>query len=243
LRRLSERRRDRWTERAFVLDGPHLVTDALDHDHPLEAVFVDASCDVDLTTCTAAVHVVEPGVLAKATDTVSPQGIAAIAPMPENDEGIVDRIADRSGIVLVLAGVGDPGNAGTLLRISEAAGVGAVLFCDEAVDPFAPKCVRASAGSILHVPVMSGVRSVHVLEAIGARGVRRLGTAASRGQPYDRADLHGPLALVLGSEAQGIPPETEALVDEWTHVPMAGHVESLNVAVTGALLCFEAARS
>jgi tRNA G18 (ribose-2'-O)-methylase SpoU len=83
---------------------------------------------------------------------------------------------------------------------------------------------------------------VHVLEAIGGRGGRRVGAAARRGASYDRADLRAPVALVLGSEAHGIPPETAALVDTWVHVPMAGHVESLNVGVTGALLCFEAAR-
>jgi TrmH family RNA methyltransferase len=241
---LSHHRRDRWAERSFVLEGPHLVGDALEHGHPLEMVFAEPGGlgDLDLSGCAAPVHEVEDGTLAKVTDTVAPQGVVAIAPMPESEGRIVEQVLGGGGVVLVLAGVSDPGNAGTLVRVAEAAGVGAVLFCDEAVDPFAPKCVRASAGSILHVPVTSGARSVHVLAAVGGGGGRRLGAASRRGEPYDRCDLRGPLAIVLGSEAHGVPDELDALLDGWTHVPMAGRAESLNVAVTGAIVCFEAAR-
>jgi TrmH family RNA methyltransferase len=175
-------------------------------------------------------------------DTVTPQAVVAIASMPVTDGDIVAEVLDDRGIVLVLAGVSDPGNAGTLTRVAEATGVGAVLFCDDAVDPFAPKCVRASAGSVLHVPVMSGARSVHVLEAIGGRGGRRLAAGAGRGEPYDRADLTGPVAIVLGSESHGVAPELDPVLDGWTHIPMVGDAESLNVAVAGAVVCVEAAR-
>jgi TrmH family RNA methyltransferase len=226
-----------------VLEGPHLVRDAVEHGHALEAIFVERGApEVYLDARGAPVHELERGVLAKVTDTVTPQAVAAIAPMPDTDAGVAERTIDRGGMVVVLAGVGDPGNAGTLLRIAEAAGVGAVLFCDDAVDPFAPKCVRASAGSILHIPVTSGARSVQLLEAIGERGGRRLAAGARRGDPYDRTDLTGPLAVVLGSEAHGVPEVLEPVLDRWTHVPMSGRAESLNVGVTGAVICFEAAR-
>jgi len=225
-----------------VLEGPHLVRDALDHRHPLEVVFVEPGCELAVDEGMVPVVELDPGTLAKVVDAVTPQAVAAIAPMPDTDDSVIEEVIDGNGMVLVLAGVSDPGNAGTLLRVAEAAGVGAVLFCDEAVDPFAPKCVRASAGSILHVPVTSGARSVHLLEAIGGRGGRRLAAASRRGDPYDQTDLTGPLALVLGSESHGVAPALDAVVDGWTHVPMAGHTESLNVAVTGAIVCFEAAR-
>ncbi len=222
------------------------MLDALDHDHPLEAIFVET--DEARAACGAAaaqgipVYDLAPGTLAKVTDTVSPQGMAAIAPMPQSDDQLTARVLAAGGAVLVLVGVADPGNAGTLLRIAEAAGVGGVLFCDEAVDPFAPKCVRASAGSIFHVPVMSGLRAVDELHTVARHGGRRIGASARRGAPHHAVDLRGPVAVVLGSEAHGLPAEVEALVDEWTHVPMAGHVESLNVAVTGALVLFERQR-
>jgi RNA methyltransferase, TrmH family len=226
-----------------VLEGRHLVRDAIEHRHALEAIFVErGALDIDLDACGVPVYELERGVLARITDTITPQAVAAIAPMPDDDAQVVDRTIDAGDIVVVLVGVSDPGNAGTLLRIAEAAGVGAVLFCDEAVDPFAPKCVRASAGSILHVPVATGPRCVHVLETIGERGGRRVAAGARRGDPYDRTDLSGPLAIVLGSESHGVPEALEPVLDGWTHVPMSGRAESLNVGVTGAIICFEAAR-
>ncbi len=126
--------------------------------------------------------------------------------------------------------------------MAEASGVGAVLFCDGSVDPYAPKCVRASAGSIFHVPVVSEGNPVQVLEAIGDRGVPRLGTDAHRGKPYDQCDLAGAFALALGNEARGLPPTVGEYLDDWVHIPMAGDIDSLNVAMAGSVICFEAAR-
>ena len=182
--------------------------------------------------------VVAEGVLAKVLDTVTPQGVCAVAQVRMT--ALEDIATD--GVVLVLAGVADPGNAGALLRSAEAAGASAIIFCDESVDPFAPKCVRAAAGSTFHVPVVSGGGSVPVLEHLGNRSVRRLGTGARDGLAYDRADLGPPLALVLGNEAHGIPPEVAEHLDGRLHIPMAGEVESLNVAVAGSVLLFEVAR-
>lgn len=182
--------------------------------------------------------VVADGVLAKVLDTVTPQGVCATA------RGRTTALADvdTDGIIVVLAGVADPGNAGALLRSAEAAGASAIIFCDESVDPFAPKVVRAAAGSTFHVPVVSGGGSVPVLEQLGNRSVRRLGTGARDGLAYDTAALQPPLALVLGNEAHGIGPDVAEHLDDRVHIPMAGAVESLNVAVAGSVLLFEAAR-
>jgi TrmH family RNA methyltransferase len=143
---------------------------------------------------------------------------------------------------LVLVDVADPGNAGTLLRAGEASGAAAVLFCGASVDPCNPKCVRASAGALFHLPVASGGEAVAVLERLGGAGVRRLATVVRDGTPYDEVDLTGPVALVLGSEAHGLPAGLEALVDERCTIPMVGRSESLNVAMAGAVLAFEALR-
>ena len=227
-----------------MLEGHHLVRDALAHHHPLEAVFVepDAPDRSTLARCGVPVYELEPGTLAKVVDTVTPQPVAAIAPMPSTDDAVVDEIIGDGGMVMVLAGVSDPGNAGTLLRVAEAAGVGAVLFCDEAVDPFAPKCVRASAGSILHVPVTSGASDPSTC-------CRRSAVAAHDGSPLARAaasPMTAPTSPVRShscSAASRTASESlEPVLDGWTHVPMAGQAESLNVGVTGAVICFEAAR-
>jgi TrmH family RNA methyltransferase len=145
-------------------------------------------------------------------------------------------------LVLVLAGVGDPGNAGTLLRSAEAAGATAVWATAGTVDLYAPKTVRASAGALFHVPVRDGLDGPAALDGLRAAGVRVLGTAASGGTPVDQADLTGPVAFVLGNEAHGLDGVWAGAVDEWLTIPMVGRAESLNVAMAGTLLCFEAAR-
>jgi TrmH family RNA methyltransferase len=245
LRALARHRSVREKERRYIIDGPVLVAEALRAHVPLEAVYVEAGTNEaivdEATNGGIRVHVVPPGAVHRYTDVMTPQGIVALAPMPSL---AIDDALDRSGEspLLVLCQVSDPGNAGTLVRMAEASGVGAVLFCDGSVDPFAPKCVRASAGSIFHVPVVSGGKPVHVLEAIGGRGVQRLGTDAHRGKAHDETDLSGPFALVLGNEAHGLSSDVAEQLDGWVHVPMAGDVESLNVAIAGSVICFESAR-
>ncbi|MGH9186614.1 MAG: TrmH family RNA methyltransferase [Acidimicrobiales bacterium] len=245
LRRLATRRSERAAQRAFVIDGPVLVGEALDAGVTVEDIFVSATADGAARVAAeraeasgAMVWTVDPNVLARATDTVTPRGVAAVAGIPDAslDAALHDDLA------LVLVGVADPGNAGTLVRTAEAAGAGAVVFCGGAVDPFAPKVVRASAGSLFHVSVVSEGDPVQVLDRLGTGGRRRLGTRAHDGVDYDRADLTGPVALVLGSEAHGLPAEISPMIDEWVRVPMAGRAESLNVAMTGAVLCFDIAR-
>lgn len=245
LRALARRRTVREKERRYIVDGPILVAEALRVGAPLEAIYVEAGTNEaivdDASAAGVRVHVVQPGAVHQFTDVMTPQGVVALANMPTLS--LADALDHAAGSpVLVLCGVADPGNAGTLLRMAEASGVGAVLFCEGSVDPFAPKCVRASAGSIFHVPVVSGGNPVQVLEAIGGRGVQRLGTDAHRGKPYDEIDLTAAFALVLGNEAHGLPAEIAEIIDGWVHVPMAGEIESLNVAVAGSVICFDAAR-
>lgn len=239
LRRLSARRADRVAEGAFVVEGWKLVAEALVAGFPLEAIFVDLDEIARVPSTDVPVHPVEGRILAGALDTTTPQGIAAVARIPART---LDDVDVGQGPVLVLSGVGDPGNAGTLLRGAEAAGCSAVLFCDGSVDAYAPKCVRASAGSIFRVVIVQAEEGVKVLEDLAARGVRRLGTSARTGVVVDEADLVSPFALVLGSEAHGPAAAVRAGVDDNVCIPMAGGVESLNVGVAGAVVLFEAAR-
>jgi TrmH family RNA methyltransferase len=239
LRRLSAKRADRAAEGAFVVEGWKLVEEAIAAGVPLEAVFVDPDGAARVDVGSVPVHVVEASVLAGALDTRTPQGIAAIARAPLTH---LDAVDANAGPVLVLVGVGDPGNAGTLVRTAEAAGCSAVLFSNGSVDAYAPKCVRASAGSIFRVPVVNEGEGVQVLERLADHGVRRLGTSAHDGVPYDRTDLNAPFALVLGSEAHGLPIEIADRLDGRVHIPMAAPVESLNVGVAGSVVLFEAAR-
>jgi RNA methyltransferase, TrmH family len=244
LRRLSRRRSARSAEGAFVIDGPTLLADALDMGVPVDEVVAEGACPDGLLAraeaAGAAVRRVADGVLARVTDTVTPQSVAAIARFVDVTPGTA--AAAAGPLALVLVAVGDPGNAGTLLRSAEAAGGGAVLFCDDSVDPYGPKCVRASAGSTFRLAVTRSADASDAVARLSGAGLATVAAVARGAQPYDQADLRRPVALVLGNEAHGLPDAVAAEVAQAVTIPMAGRTESLNVGMAGTILCFESLR-
>jgi TrmH family RNA methyltransferase len=250
LRRLVSSRRARWEERTFVVEGPKLVEEALQTGARVTAVYVDpveaGQMHVQLAerSRAAGAEILElrPGVLARAVDTVTPQPIAALVAMADASLGALT--PDRPGPVLVCVGLQDPGNAGAIIRAAAASGAPAVVFCAGSVDPYNPKAVRASAGGIFRVPVVATGPVDDVLVRLGSQGRKRLATVARGGQDYLTVDLTAPTALLLGGEAAGLTPgiRESGGVDGLISIPMIGGAESLNVAMAGTVLCFEAAR-
>lgn len=244
LRRLATSRRSRAEAGAFLVEGPTLVAEALAAPAVVvQEVFVEAGPSGGLDALDGLgglggipVTPVRPGVLDRVGDAATSQGVVAVAAIP------APRPLPAAGPVLVLVGLADPGNAGTLVRVAEAADFGAVRFTAGSVDPWSPKSVRASAGSMLRVPVTCGGEAEAVLAEVQATGRRTIGTRTADAPSYVDADLAGDVALVLGSEAHGLPTGLDAHLDGWVRIPMAGRVESLNVAMAGTLLCFEVAR-
>lgn len=221
----------------------------------MESVYLDPSAEAVLaplvTRCLDAglrVYDLEPGVLARVADTVTPQPILGVVPMLDVTleaalAGEPDAAVERtSPLVVTLVDLRDPGNAGSVLRSADAAGVDAVVFCGGSVDLYNPKTVRASAGALFHVPVVAGPAADEVLGRLGAAGLRRLATVARGGDDYTAVDLGRPTALVLGNEANGLPAGLDPLLDGAITIPMAGRAESLNVGMAAAVVCFEAAR-
>jgi TrmH family RNA methyltransferase len=169
---------------------------------------------------------------------VTPQPVVAVVPYVD-----LPLASLRGASMLVVAvDIRDPGNAGTILRSAEAAGAGGVVCCGGSVDVFNPKTVRASAGSLFHVPVVAGGSPVDVLQEVATWGVERLATVADGGRDYADVDLTRPLAFVLGNEAHGLPADLASEIDATVTIPMLGRTESLNVGMAAAVLCFEAAR-
>lgn len=246
LRRLAGRPSARRDERVFVVEGAKLLAEALAAGR-VESVYLDPGAGPALRDLVgrcldagAGVFDLEAGVLARVADTVSPQPVVAVVSDPSRS------LAELAGLdpslVVVCAGVRDPGNAGTVLRSAAAAGADLVVSCAGSVDLLNPKTVRASAGAIFRVPVVNGAEPVEVLDALAARGIARLGTAASGGVDYLRADLAGRCAIVLGNEATGLAAELASHLDGTVTIPMEAGSESLNVGIAAAVLCFEAAR-
>ncbi len=170
----------------------------------------------------------------------APQGVAALARWKEFS--LEDVLAKSpAGPILVIAGVQDPGNLGTILRSAEAFGAGGVLLGEGTVSPYNPKVVRASAGSVFRLPLARAKLS----EAMGSmkdHGLRLVGTASHKGTPLDQAKLSGPLAIFIGSEGAGLSRDLIKEMDEIVAIPQAPQVESLNVGVAASIVLYEVAR-
>lgn len=178
------------------------------------------------------VHRLAAGVIEKVATTESPQPVMAIVTRRPSS---IDAL-QRATFVVVADRIADPGNLGTILRSAEASGAGAVVLTPGTVDPTNPKVVRASAGSIFHVPIVDDLP----LAELADHALVRLGTSSHLGRDVTTTDLTRRVAIVLGNEAHGL--ADDAPVDEWVTIPHAGRSESLNVAMAAAVLCFEVAR-
>lgn len=234
----------RRAEGRFVLEGPRLVADALTRSAPLDAVYFGlnsrrafAGLVADVERAGVPVRDLKDGVLERLMTTRTPQPVLAVAPIPSAPA--LDALPP--GLVVLTAGVSDPGNLGTIVRSAEAAAAVAVVAAG-GVDPWNPKVVRASAGSVLGVPVVAVDDAGTAVGVLRAGGRRPLGAAGDVDASYLETDLTGSVVLVVGSEAHGIPDDVRAALDGVVSIPMAGAVESLNAAVATSVLLFEAAR-
>lgn len=180
----------------------------------------------------------------KVADTVTPQPVCAIVgALDVSLESLVHERADEGGrLLLVCVDVRDPGNLGALMRSGAASGAAGVVTCAGCVDPYSPKTVRASAGAVFSLPLVRGGEALGVLAQLRRVGYVVWGTEARGGKDYLEADLSGDVALVLGNEATGLPDDLSMQLDGQLTIPMAAAAESLNVAMAGAVLCFEAAK-
>jgi TrmH family RNA methyltransferase len=247
LRRLARRRNSRTEQGAFLVDGPVLIREALTAGVRLEALYVEPDADpallAEVTAGSVPIHEVHDGVLAKVLQVVNPRAMVAIAEQSAHGlDEVIASAATEGRPVLVLVEVQDPGNAGTLIRVAEASGAVGVVLCSGSVDLFNPKTVRASAGSVFRVPVVQGADWDQVLSAAREGGLGVAATVPRGGSTPDELDLAGPFAVFLGSEANGLPTGMAEQADLLVTIPMSGEVESLNAAVAGAVLAFEAAR-
>lgn len=214
----------------------------------LDGVYVEPSGSDDPVVRAAGaagipVHPVPDGSLKKVLDLVTPQAVVTVARAAVASlESVVAAASTVGSPLLVLVELQDPGNAGTLVRVAEAAGCAGVVLTERSVDLYNPKTVRATAGSVFRVPVVQDVTVDAVLAACVAADVPTLATVATDGADPESSPLDGGVAVLLGSEAHGLADELVARTDARVTIPMVGRVESLNAGVAGAVLAFEAAR-
>ena len=246
VRRLH-RRPARVAERRFVVEGPQAVREALLHGTLLELYAVDQHDPLAVQAAGLGIEVVavDTKVLEALAQTRTPQGLVGVAPLLDTDLSTALTAAPR--LVTVLHEVADPGNAGTVIRTSDAAGAGAVVLTGDSVDPHNGKCVRATAGSLWHLPVVAHASLETVLTELRRTGLQVLATtAAGEDDLDDLADsgvLARPTAWLLGSEAHGLPATALDGADRRVRIPMPGRAESLNLATAAAVCVFASARA
>ncbi|MEU6481881.1 RNA methyltransferase [Streptomyces sp. NPDC047017] len=255
-RRLAKRN-FRGKDRLFLAEGPQAVREAAGHrgaDGAATLVELFATVEAaeryadiigEARAAGARTHLASEEVIAEISTTVTPQGLVGVCRFL--DTPFEEILAARPALVAVLAHVRDPGNAGTVLRCADAAGADAVVLTDASVDLYNPKAVRASVGSLFHLPVAVGVPVEQAVAGLGAAGVRIL-AADGAGEhdlddELDRGTMGGPTAWVFGNEAWGLPAETRALADAVVRVPIHGRAESLNLATAAAVCLYASARA
>lgn len=237
-------RRERWEERVCVIEGPDLIDAALESGVVFDALYV-ARASIDQPDVAALVaraglaHVrvfaLPVGVLARVADARTPQPVLAAVHFSVSE---VSQLT-TPGLVMVLHNVRDPGNAGTIIRSADAAGAVAVVMSGDCVDPFNPKTLRASAGSVFHLPLAVAALE-DTLAYFRARAVRCFASVVRGGTPYREANLSGECVVVIGNEASGLDADALTWCDERLTIPMAGRAESLNAGVAASLIAFEA---
>ena len=178
-------------------------------------------------------------VFASAVATETPQGVAALVRVKAFDLAGVLRVPQP--LIVVAAGLQDPGNLGTIIRSAEAFGAAGVLLAERTVGQFNPKVVRASAGSVFRLPIVN-VALDDAVAALRERGVRLLATSSHKGTPADEAAFTGAVALFIGNEGAGLPRSAMSAMDEVVMIPHSERVESLNAGVATSVLLYEAAR-
>ncbi|MDH2427413.1 RNA methyltransferase [Sphaerisporangium sp. TRM90804] len=246
-KRLTKRAfRDR--DRAFLAEGPQAVREALGLPGVVTEVFTTAEAESRhpeiLTAARLAgvpVHGASGEVMAELAQTVTPQGLLAVCRFVHVP--LAEAVPEGAGLVAVLAYVRDPGNAGTVLRTADAAGADGVVFTDASVDPYNGKCVRASAGSLFHLPVATAAPVAAAVGELRAKGLRVLAADGAGSRTLDDVDLSGPTAWIFGNEAWGLPEEVLGLADEVVRVPIYGRAESLNLATAAAVCLYASARA
>jgi TrmH family RNA methyltransferase len=182
---------------------------------------------------------VDDEIFRSAVDTATPQGVAALVQSPKFT--LDDCVRGEMPLVVVTAGIQDPGNLGTLFRSAEAFGASGVLLGEQTVSRFNSKVVRGSAGSIFRLPCLA-VKLAEAIKKLRECGVRLVGTSSHKGKPLDKVDLSGSVALVIGNEGAGLPRDILAQLDEVITIPHSSKVESLNAGVAASVILYEAAR-
>lgn len=230
----------------FLAEGPNLVEAALRRGLVSEVFATEDALDRFGSMLTGTpVHLVTERAAKALSETVTPVGLVAVGTIPQTS--LDDVLTDSPRLVAVAVEMSEPGNAGTLIRIADAMGADAVVFAGHSVDPYNGKCLRASAGSIFSIPVVSDSDAASAAARLAGAGLQVLATTVDGETSLDNPDLEAalsqPTAWLFGPEAHGLPVDLAASATHRVHIPMPGTAESLNVAAAAAICLYQSARA
>lgn len=239
------RRTERTATGQFLAEGPNLVGAAAGRGL-VEAVFATEAAAERYRGILEGlkVHTCTKQAMAALSETVTPVGLVAKCQLPTTT--LDAALTGNPSLVAVGVDLADPGNAGTLIRLADAMGAGAVIFTGDTVDPYNGKCVRSSAGSIFTIPVVSVPDTGALIEQLRATGLQVLATVVHGDDlSLDEAEplLGEPTAWLFGTESHGLSEVVAGLADRRVTIPMAGSAESLNVAIAAAICLYQSARA
>lgn len=232
----------------IALEGVRLVSEAIRSGLEIEAILASDSAERHLGPLQAELD--RPTLILRTTDklfdsvaaTETPQGIAAL--LRPREFSLESLVAVPDPLIIVLVGVQDPGNVGTILRSAEALGASGTIATRGSAHPYSPKSLRASAGSALRLPILSELATPIALTQLRVSGLKAFAAAPrdSAARRPDEIDLRGPAAILIGNEGAGLSPEVERSADARIRIQVAEPVDSLNAAIAASLILYEAAR-
>lgn len=229
----------------YIIEGIHLVQEALEHSAAIECIAYDIDRGIpnELGKYTRTSDVewigVSPAVIAKCTDTVTPQAVFAV--IRKDDKQADELLRKPDSLVIVLDRLQDPGNVGTIIRSADAAGADGVILGRGSADVYNPKTIRSTMGSFFHLPVVEADLRVILPEA-KELGVTLVSTSLAAEHSCYSYDFKGSRWIVIGNEGSGVSEEINELVDDAVIIPSKGQAESLNAAMAATVLLFEAMR-
>lgn len=240
---LEKKHRDK--QEKYIIEGIHLVQEALRSGADLECIAFDVEQGIpsELSPMAAGGGAqwigVSAAVIAKCSDTKTPQPVFAV--VRKQKAAVEKLLAQKNSLVIVLDGVQDPGNVGTIIRTADAAGADGVIVGRGSADIYNPKTIRSTMGSVFHLPVVEGDLT-ELLPKAKKSGVRIVSTSLQATATCYEYDFTGPSWLLMGNEAKGVSEAARQLVDDALIIPMKGQAESLNVAMASTVMLFEAMR-
>lgn len=237
-------KRGREAQGKFILEGIHLVREALQADLKLEVILFSLEKGYpdelpELEDSAIELIGVSDAVLAKCSDTQTPQGVIAVAFKPEwSKEQLLEQ---TNGLVIVVDGVQDPGNLGTIIRSADAVGATGVVLGRGTVDLYNPKTIRSTMGSLFHLPILE-FDLLELLPSAREKNIQIVSTSLQADQSCYELDMTQTIWFILGNEGSGVSASLQPYISQQVIIPMRGKAESLNVAMAGTVLLFEASR-